>query len=62
MLGYFKATKRFYRTQFHDGDLQFVARRLGIFPQVVETRSLDEAAYRRYRSDILDYLETGHWR
>ena len=54
MLGYFKATKQFYRTQFHDSDLQFVARRLGYFPKVVERRALDEATYRRYRSEILE--------
>jgi len=56
MLGYFKATKRFYRTQFHDDDLQFVARRLGYFPETVQICSLDEATYRRYRKEILEYL------
>ncbi len=56
MLGYFKATKRFYRTQFHGGDLQFVARRMGYFPEMVDPKSLDEATYRRYRGEILTYL------
>ena len=56
MLGYFKATKRFYRQQFHDGDIQFIARRLGYLPAMLEPNSLDEATYRRYRGDILSYL------
>lgn len=56
MLGYFKSGNRFYRNQFHDGDVSFVGRRFGYFPELLDPGSLDEATYRRYRSAILEYL------
>ena len=35
MLGYFKATKRFFARQFHEADSAYVARYLGFLPGVL---------------------------
>ena len=56
MLGYFKASARFYRSQFNEADVQYVARKLGFFRGVVDEEPLDESTYRRHRNTILDYL------
>lgn len=55
MLGYFKATGRFFRSQFNEADVHFAARRLG-YCGVVDEEPLDESTYRRHRRAILDYL------
>lgn len=36
MLGYFKASSRFYRNQFNEADVQYVARKLGYSPGIVD--------------------------
>ncbi len=57
MLGYFKATSRFFlRTQFNEADLSYVARSLGYFEFIAPATELDEATYRRYRKLVLDHL------
>lgn len=39
-LGYFKATKRFFARQFHEADAAYVARQLGFFPGMFDSRVL----------------------
>ena len=57
MLGYFKATRRFFlRTQFNEADVNYVARSLGYFEFLAPATELDEATYRRYRKMVLDHL------
>lgn len=56
MLGYFKVTGRFFRSQFNEADVQFAVRRLGYFRGVVDEEPLDESTYRRHRRTILDYV------
>ena len=56
MLGYFKASSRFYRNQFNKADVQYVARKLGYSRGIIDEEPLDETTYRRNRKIILDYL------
>ena len=61
MLGYFKATRRFFlRTQFNEADVNYVARSLGYFEFLAPATELDEATYRRYRKMVLDHLGFGN--
>ncbi len=56
MLGYFKASSRFYRNPFNAADVQYVARKLGHFRGIIDEEPLDESTYRRNRKIILDDL------
>ena len=56
-LGYFKATDRFFAANFHDMDIQYVARKLGYIPEVIDLESYDDkATSHRHRKAILDFL------
>jgi hypothetical protein len=57
ILGYFKATNRFFMRQFHQADIEYVERRLGFLPGLIDPDSYDEkATYHRHQKLILDYL------
>jgi len=56
-LGYFRATGRFFRGKFHDRDVDYVARKLGLLPERLDRSTYDEkATASRHRKLILDYL------
>ena len=56
-LGYFKATGRFFASNFHDADVDYVARKLGFIPEVIDLDSCDEkATSNRHRKSILAFL------
>jgi len=54
-LGYFKATKRIFGLQLQDEDVQYVAARLGYFPEMLDKHDYDKTTAGRHRKMILDY-------
>ena len=55
-LGYFKATKRFFASQFRENDVEYVARQLGFLPDLVATEDYDEGTFRHHQKLIRDLL------
>ena len=56
-LGYFKATGKFFAAEFHDADVEYVARKLGFIPELIDLDSYDDkATSNRHRKAILDFL------
>ncbi|MEM7478535.1 MAG: DUF4158 domain-containing protein [Planctomycetota bacterium] len=54
---YFKATARFFASNFHDADVEYVARKLGFIPEVIDLDSYDEKATSNLnRKSILAFL------
>ena len=54
--GYFKARHRFFARQFHQTDITFVARQLGVQIDDVDTSVYDKATYLRHQCLILNYF------
>jgi TnpA family transposase len=54
--GYFKARHRFFARQFHQADIVFVARQIGIQPDDVDTSAYSKVTYLRHQHVILDYF------
>ncbi len=54
-LGYFKATKRFFGLQIRDEDMQYIAKKLGFFPEMLDKDDYDKTTAGRHRKTILDY-------
>lgn len=55
-VGYFKATKRFYTKDFHDVDVAYAAKQLGLDPEKLETRTYDRVTQQRHKQMILEYF------
>ena len=55
ILGSFKATKRFFGLQVRDEDVQYVAEKLGYFPEILDKDDYDKTTVGRHRKLILDY-------
>ena len=55
-LGYFRATKRFFASQFREADAEYVTQQLGIMPGVFDLNSYKETTARSHRKLILGYL------
>jgi hypothetical protein len=56
LLGYFKATKRFFNQGFHQDDLRDVAAKLGVVLEILELKIYDRASYQRHKEMILEQL------
>lgn len=56
LLGYFRATQRFYGKRYHPRDLEFVARQLGVSSGVGHMSSYGKDTSRRHRALILEHL------
>ena len=56
MLGYFRATKRFFARQFHDTDVRYVARLLDIDAVPLDLDTYEKSVQSRHRQVILEYL------
>lgn len=56
MLGYFRATKRFFTRQFHDTDVHYVARLLDVDAASIELGTYEKSVQSRRRHSILEYL------
>jgi hypothetical protein len=54
--GYFKARHRFFARQFHQTDIAYVARQIGVQINDVDTSIYDKATYLRHQRVILDYF------
>jgi len=55
MLGYFKATNKFFKRSFRQKDIKFVARKLEIPIAEIRTSSYDKRAYLHHKKIILEY-------
>ena len=55
-LGYFRATKRFFARQFHDADVAYVTRLLGLESEPIDLGAYEKSMQSRHRQLILDYL------
>lgn len=54
--GYFKAAKRFFKPQdYHQRDIEYVARRIGLLPEQFSTKNYDPRARQRHEKQILDF-------
>jgi Domain of unknown function (DUF4158) len=56
MLGYFRASKRFFARQFHQADIDYVTGQLGYLPGLITLETYDKSVQSRHRQLILDYL------
>ncbi|SJM90998.1 hypothetical protein CRENPOLYSF1_170044 [Crenothrix polyspora] len=54
--GYFKARHRFFARQFHQTDIAYVARQIGVQIDDVDTSVYDKATYLRHQHIILNYF------
>jgi hypothetical protein len=54
--GYFKARHRFFARQFHQADVEFIAKQIGVNPDDVQPNTYDRETYRRHKSLILNYF------
>jgi TnpA family transposase len=55
MLGYFKATGKFFKLSFHRKDIRFVAQKLGIPAAGLKTRSYNRLTYKYHKKIILEH-------
>jgi len=55
MLGYFKATNKFFRRSFHKKDIKFIARKLDIPVAGIKTSSYNKLTYQYHKKIILEY-------
>ena len=54
--GYFKASKRFFKPQdYHQLDIEYVARRIILSPEQFSTKDYDSRARQRHEKQILEY-------
>ena len=56
MAGYFKARRKFFARQFHQTDIEYVARQIGVDPSQVFIESYSKETYARYQRAILSYF------
>lgn len=54
--GYFKARHRFFARQFHQADIEFIAKQIGVNPDDVQPNTYNKVTYRRHQSLILNYF------
>ncbi len=54
--GYFKARHRFFARQFHQNDIEFVAKQIGINIDEVQLKTYSRVTYLRHQSLILNYF------
>ena len=54
--GYFKARHRFFARQFHQADIEFIAKQIGVNPDDVQPNTYHKETYRRHQSLILNYF------
>ena len=54
--GYFKARHRFFARQFHQTDIEFVARQIGVHIDEVQLKTYSRVTYLRHQSLILNYF------
>ena len=54
--GYFKARRRFFARQFHQADLEYVARQIDVNPAEVHIEAYDRATGARHQRVILSYF------
>jgi Domain of unknown function (DUF4158) len=54
--GYFKARRKFFARQFHQTDIEYVARQIGIDPAEVFIKSYSKETYSRHQRAILSYF------
>ena len=54
--GYFKARRKFFARQFHQTDIEYVARQIGIDPAEVFIKSYSKETYSRHQRAILRYF------
>ncbi|MEN9898584.1 MAG: hypothetical protein RLZZ66_2233 [Pseudomonadota bacterium] len=54
--GYFKARRKFFARQFHQTDIEYVARQIGINPFEVFIESYSKETYARHQRVILSYF------
>ena len=59
--GYFKATKRFFGRRFRDHDIEYVARKLGFLPKLIDPEAYEETTYRRHQQFVRDLLGFERW-
>lgn len=54
--GYFKARRKFFARQFHQTDIEYVARQIGVDPSEVFIKSYSKETYARHQRAILSYF------
>ena len=54
--GYFKARRKFFARQFHQTDIEYVARQIGVDPSEVFIESYSKETYARHQRVILSYF------
>jgi len=54
--GYFKARRKFFARQFHQTDIEYVARQIGVDPSEVFIESYSKETYARHQRAILSYF------
>ena len=54
--GYFKARRKFFARQFHQTDIEYVARQIGVDPSEVFIESYSKDTYARHQRAILSYF------
>jgi hypothetical protein len=54
--GYFKARRKFFARQFHQTDIEYVARQIGVNPSEVCIGSYSKETYARHQRAILSYF------
>ncbi len=54
--GYFKALRKFFARQFHQTDIEYVARQIGVDPSEVFIKSYSKETYARHQRAILNYF------
>jgi hypothetical protein len=61
IVGYFKATKRFFGRRFREPDVQYVARQLGLLPELIQPQAYEDTTYRRHQQFACDLLGFRRW-
>ena len=54
--GYFKARRKFFARQFHQTDIEYVARQIGVDPSEVFIESYSKGTYARHQRAILNHF------
>jgi TnpA family transposase len=54
--GYFKARRKFFARQFHQTDIEYVARQIGVDPSEVFIESYSKGTYARHQLAILNHF------
>ncbi len=54
--GYFKARRKFFARRFHQTDIEYVARQIGVNPSEVLIESYSKETYARHQRAILSYF------